>query len=308
VARDAAGNTTTSSALTVNVSNTVADATAPTVSMTAPGNGSTVSGSAVGAVLGAFIFGMTTQGIIYAGWNPDWFKFFVGALLLIPFTPAVDHVARAPNERPSVLLAADGSTIATYRRVNREWIPLQRVPQHVVDALIATEDHTIPPPAQRAMSERAGATVAVPTYGSGTGWALRELVILHELAHHLADDGEVAHGELPDMVVTESMHARKQRMFELADAFVTLPGGIGTYDETIEIITWAQLGLHRKPILICDVAGAARPFLAAIDAAIAADFTGPEVRQLFEVLDGAAAVLQRLAHLHRAARGEVTRL
>jgi uncharacterized protein (TIGR00730 family) len=119
---------------------------------------------------------------------------------------------------------------------------------------------------------------------------------------------EVAHGELPDMVVTESMHARKQRMFELADAFVTLPGGIGTYDETIEIITWAQLGLHRKPILICDVAGAARPFLAAIDAAIAADFTGPEVRQLFEVLDGAAAVLQRLAHLHRAARGEVTRL
>jgi penicillin-binding protein 1A len=62
-------------------------------------------------------------------------------LALIPFTPAVDHVGKAPNERPSVLLAADGSTIATYRRVNREWIPLERVPQHVIDALIATEDH-----------------------------------------------------------------------------------------------------------------------------------------------------------------------
>src|SRR5574337_1773795 len=57
------------------------------------------------------------------------------ALVLIPFTPAVDHVGRAPKERPSVLLAADGSPIATFRRVNREWIPLSKVPQHVVDAL-----------------------------------------------------------------------------------------------------------------------------------------------------------------------------
>ncbi len=68
------------------------------------------------------------------------------------------------------------------------------------------------------------------------------------------------------------MHSRKQRMFEAADAFVSLPGGIGTLDETIEIITWRQLGLHAKPILICDVAGSAAPFLAAIEAAIAAEF------------------------------------
>lgn len=66
---------------------------------------------------------------------------FLYTLALIPFTPAVDHVAHAPDERPSVLLAADGSTIATYRRVNREWLPLEKVPQHLVDALIATEDH-----------------------------------------------------------------------------------------------------------------------------------------------------------------------
>ena len=63
------------------------------------------------------------------------------ALLLIPFTPAVDNVLKARNERPSVLLAADGSVLATFRRTTREWIALERIPPHVVDALIATEDH-----------------------------------------------------------------------------------------------------------------------------------------------------------------------
>ena len=86
---------------------------------------------------------------------------------------------------------------------------------------------------------------------------------------------EVAHEGITELVVTASMHSRKQRMFEAADAFVSLPGGLGTLDETIEIITWRQLGLHAKPILICDVAGSAAPFLATIEAAIAADFAAP---------------------------------
>ena len=63
------------------------------------------------------------------------------ALLLIPFTPAVDNVLKARGERPSVLLAADGSVLATFRRTNREWIALDHIPPHVVDALIAVEDH-----------------------------------------------------------------------------------------------------------------------------------------------------------------------
>jgi penicillin-binding protein 1A len=63
------------------------------------------------------------------------------ALALIPFTPAVDHVLKARNERPSVLLAADGSVLATFRRSNREWLALERIPPHVIDALITTEDH-----------------------------------------------------------------------------------------------------------------------------------------------------------------------
>lgn len=63
------------------------------------------------------------------------------AVLLIPFTPAVDDVLKARSEKPSVLLAADGSVLATFRRMNREWIALERIPAHVVDALVATEDH-----------------------------------------------------------------------------------------------------------------------------------------------------------------------
>ena len=80
------------------------------------------------------------------------------------------------------------------------------------------------------------------------------------------------------MIVTDSMHSRKQRMFELSDAFVALPGGLGTLDETIEIITWRQLGLHDKPILLCDVAGSAAPLLGAIDAAVARGFANASVR------------------------------
>ena len=104
------------------------------------------------------------------------------------------------------------------------------------------------------------------------------------------------------------MHSRKQRMFQAADAFISLPGGLGTLDETIEIITWRQLRLHAKPILICDVAGSAAPFLAVIDAAIAADFAAPEARQLYEVLDGVPAALRRLSRLHPTTDGEVAHL
>ena len=119
---------------------------------------------------------------------------------------------------------------------------------------------------------------------------------------------EVMHEGISELIITASMHGRKQTMFEAADAFVSLPGGLGTLDETIEIITWRQLGLHSKPVLICNVAGSAAPFLATIEAAIAADFAYPATRELYEVVDGVPALLLRLAHLHRVARGEAARL
>lgn len=108
---------------------------------------------------------------------------------------------------------------------------------------------------------------------------------------------EVAHSGVTDMVTTDSMHSRKQRMFAESDAFVSMPGGLGTLDETIEIITWRQLGLHDKPILLCDVNGSARALEAAIEAAIATGFAGADTRRLYEVIDGVPALLQRLQAL-----------
>ena len=63
---------------------------------------------------------------------------------------------------------------------------------------------------------------------------------------------EVGHHDLTDLVITDSMHDRKRRMFEMADAFVVLPGGLGTLDETFELITWRQLRLHDSPIIVLD--------------------------------------------------------
>jgi len=119
---------------------------------------------------------------------------------------------------------------------------------------------------------------------------------------------EVAHEGVADMTVTDSMHSRKRRMFDLSDAFVTLPGGLGTLDETIEIITWRQLKLHDKPILLCDVKGSAAPLLAAIEAAIAHGFARSDVRHLYEVADGVPAVLRRLAAVAGAPGGASARL
>ncbi len=105
---------------------------------------------------------------------------------------------------------------------------------------------------------------------------------------------EVAHRGVTEMVVTGSMHARKQRMAEAADAFVTLPGGLGTLDETVEIVTWRQLGLHDKPVLVCDVGGWAGGLLGAFGAAVRDGFAGEETMRLFEVLPDVEAVLRRL--------------
>jgi uncharacterized protein (TIGR00730 family) len=99
------------------------------------------------------------------------------------------------------------------------------------------------------------------------------------------------------------MHTRKRRMFEMSDAFISLPGGLGTLDETIEIITWRQLKLHDKPILICNVAGAFDPLLATIEAIIAAGFARSEIRRLYEVVDGVEACMERLSTLATAQGG-----
>jgi uncharacterized protein (TIGR00730 family) len=95
---------------------------------------------------------------------------------------------------------------------------------------------------------------------------------------------EIAHTRVSELIVVGSMHERKQRMFERADAFAILPGGLGTLDETFECMTWKQLGLHDKPIVIVDVGGYWQPLLTLLDHAIAAGFAPVRMRDAVQVV------------------------
>ncbi|HMP03913.1 MAG TPA: TIGR00730 family Rossman fold protein [Gemmatales bacterium] len=96
-------------------------------------------------------------------------------------------------------------------------------------------------------------------------------------------ESELAHEGVTRLEIVETMHQRKARMAELADAFIALPGGYGTLDELFEILTWAQLRLHAKPIGLCNVAGYFDPLLAWIDHALAEGFVAPRHRALVRV-------------------------
>jgi uncharacterized protein (TIGR00730 family) len=94
------------------------------------------------------------------------------------------------------------------------------------------------------------------------------------------DDREVSHNGVTDLRVVETMHERKMLMAELADAFVVLPGGIGTLEELVEMLSWSQLGLHRKPIGLLDTDGFWQPLTALLDHMTAERFVGLDHRRL----------------------------
>lgn len=97
-------------------------------------------------------------------------------------------------------------------------------------------------------------------------------------------DREIGHAGLTELRVVDNMHERKRQMAELADAFAILPGGLGTLEEMLEVITWKQLGLHDKPIFIIDVEGYWTPLLRLFDHAIDEGFAGRDARGLYRVL------------------------
>jgi len=115
--------------------------------------------------------------------------------------------------------------------------------------------------------------------GTVTGVIPRQLV-----------DLEVAHPDLTELVVVDTMHQRKTRMYELSDAFVALPGGFGTMDEMFEMLTWAQLGLHRYPCAFLDVRGYYRDLRAMMDHMVAERFVRPEQRDSLWFGDDMAAL------------------
>jgi uncharacterized protein (TIGR00730 family) len=113
------------------------------------------------------------------------------------------------------------------------------------------------------------------------------------IPQHLLDL-EAGHQELTELRVVHSMHQRKQQMSELADAFVLLPGGLGSLEEFFEIWTWGQLGLHRKPYGILNVAGYFDALLAFLDHAVEERFLYPEHRRLVVVASDAGDLLEKL--------------
>jgi len=106
---------------------------------------------------------------------------------------------------------------------------------------------------------------------------------------------EVEHRGLTQLHEVGSMHERKALMDQLSDAFVVLPGGYGTLDETCEILTWTQLGLHRKPLGLVNTAGYYNALLAFFDHAQGEDFLSASNRQLLRVAADPAALLDDLS-------------
>ena len=107
---------------------------------------------------------------------------------------------------------------------------------------------------------------------------------------------ELAHRGVTQLHVVASMHERKARMAELAEAFIALPGGYGTLEEFFEVVTWAQLGIHHKPIGLLNVAGYFDALATFVEHTIAEGFIRPEHRQLIVLAEHPAALLETLTH------------
>jgi uncharacterized protein (TIGR00730 family) len=153
-------------------------------------------------------------------------------------------------------------------------------------------------------------------YGGGT------VGIMAEIAKSVIDHGGTATGVIPkflmrrerpaqganDLVVTEDMHERKRKMFEMADAFVALPGGIGTLEELVEQLTWAQLGRHRKPILLANIEGFWDPLCALLEHMKQLDFIRGDVTSGLLVANTVADILPILLQAAAAVPEEATKL
>ncbi|HET8606235.1 MAG TPA: TIGR00730 family Rossman fold protein [Gaiellaceae bacterium] len=143
-------------------------------------------------------------------------------------------------------------------------------------------------------------------YGGGAVGLMGELAdaaraaggeVIGVIPRHLVDR-EIGHRGLDDLRVVGSMHERKALMSELADGFAALPGGWGTLEELVEVVTWAQLGLHGKPVGILNVTGYFDPLLAFRERAIAAGFVRADHSDLLLVAEDPDELLDRFeAHV-----------
>jgi uncharacterized protein (TIGR00730 family) len=117
--------------------------------------------------------------------------------------------------------------------------------------------------------------------------------VIGVIPQHLVDR-ELAHHGVTDLRVVESMHERKALMADLADAFIALPGGVGTLEELLEIMTWANLGLHHKPCGLLNIEGYYDGLCAFLDHTVAEGFVAPTTRALLVVEHDPDALLRRM--------------
>ncbi len=117
---------------------------------------------------------------------------------------------------------------------------------------------------------------------------------------HALVEREWAHSGLTDLHIVHTMHERKALMADLADGFAALPGGLGTCEELFEILTWAQLGLHTKPIGLLNIAGFFNPLLAWLDHTVREGFVPAENRQLLLEAADPERLLDLLLHYRPA--------
>jgi len=108
-------------------------------------------------------------------------------------------------------------------------------------------------------------------------------------------DAELAHRGVSELVIVSSMHQRKQQMAERSDAFAILPGGIGTLDETFEMLSWKQLGLHDKPIFLVDIDGYWARLRSLLEEIVERGFAAPRTRDLLQVVPTVGALMAALA-------------
>ncbi|WP_086818878.1 TIGR00730 family Rossman fold protein [Allokutzneria sp. NRRL B-24872] len=108
---------------------------------------------------------------------------------------------------------------------------------------------------------------------------------------------EIGHNGLTELHVVDSMHERKAKMAELSDAFVALPGGIGTMEELFEVWTWSMIGIHAKPLALLDVKGFYQPLVSFADHMVAEEFLREDAREMLVVEDDPVRLLDRFGAL-----------
>ena len=163
--------------------------------------------------------------------------------------------------------------------------------------------------ASRAFGKAMGENGIGLVYGGGA------IGLMGEIANAVLDHGGEAVGIIPkflvnreramlrgEVVIVQDMHERKQLMFEHADAFVALPGGVGTLEEVVEQMTWAQLGRHKKPILLANIKNFWDPLCKLLDHMESLQFIRPGLQVNYLVADKADEILPKLQAAARAIR------